>query len=329
MLSSRSVAHALGVPRPHSWGRQSRTADQAGHGPAPPLQVNRIHPHVARRHALRKAASIVCAGLALTLLGLGPGAAFAQQYGLPAMVRGVGIDQNLNAQIPIELTFKDETGQTVRLGQYFRQKPVVLALVYYECPMLCNMVLNGLSHSMEQISLDLSRDYEVVTVSFNPHETWQLAASKKANYVEKYQRKGAVEGWHFLTGQEDNIKKLADAAGFHYKYDPISKQFAHASGIMVLTPEGRIARYFYGIEYKPRDFRLGLVEASQHKIGSPVDVIMLFCYHYDPMTGKYGLVIMNVIRTLGSATVIALATLLIVLFRRERHGPASAGGRVA
>jgi protein SCO1/2 len=247
------------------------------------------------------------------------GVANAQQYGLPAMVRGVGIDQNLNAQIPLELTFKDEIGQTVRLGNYFRQKPVVLALVYYECPMLCNMVLNGLTTSMEHITLDLGRDYDVVTVSFNPRESWQLAAAKKANYVEKYKGKGTVEGWHFLTGQEENIKRLADAAGFHYKYDPISKQFAHASGIMVITPEGRIARYFYGIEYKPRDFRLGLVEASQHKIGSPVDAFMLFCYHYDPMTGKYGLVIANVTRVLGSATVIGLGMLLFVLIRRDRH----------
>lgn len=278
-------------------------------------------------HALLGAASALMPTLGLLLLTLS--LCEAQQYGLPAMVRGVGIDQNLNAQLPLELTFKDETGQTVRLGQYFRQKPVVLALVYYECPMLCNMVLNGLTHSMEQITLDLGKDYEVVTVSFNPHETWQLAAAKKANYVEKYKGKGSVEGWHFLTGQEDNIKKLADAAGFHYKYDPITKQFAHASGIMVITPEGRIARYLYGIEYKPRDFRLGLVEASQHKIGSPVDVIMLFCYHYDPMTGKYGLVIMNVIRTLGSATVIALGALLFVLIRRDRHSSAAAHGRPA
>lgn len=262
------------------------------------------------------------------LLGLViTGTAAAQQFGLPAMVKGVGIDQNLNAQVPLDLTFKDDTGQTVRLGQYFRQKPVVLALVYYECPMLCDMVLNGLTHSMEQISLDLGRDYDVVTVSFNPKETWQLAASKKANYVEKYQRKGAAEGWHFLTGQEEAIKKLADTTGFHYKYDPITKQFAHAAGIMVLTPEGRIARYFYGIEYKPRDFRLGLVEASAHKIGSPVDAILLFCYHYDPMTGKYGMVIMNVIRALGSATVIALGALLFVLIRRDRHGVHSAAGR--
>ena len=257
------------------------------------------------------------------------GSASAQQFGLPAMVRGVGIDQNLNAQIPLELTFKDETGQVVRLGQYFREKPVVLALVYYECPMLCDMVLNGLTHSMEQISLNLGKDYEVITVSFNPRETWQLAASKKANYVEKYQRDGAQQGWHFLTGQEENIKQLADTAGFHYKYDPVTKQYAHASGIMVLTPEGKIARYFFGIEYKPRDFRLGLVEASRHKIGTPVDAVLLYCFHYDPMTGKYGLVIHNVIRTLGSATVVALGAFLFVMFRREKNGNASGPGRTA
>src|SRR5579871_473957 len=236
----------------------------------------------------------------------------AQQYGLPAMVRGVGIDQNLNAQLPLELTFKDETGQIVRLGQYFRQKPVILAFVYYECPMLCNMVLNGLTHSMEKSTLALGKDFEVVTVSINPQEYWKLAAAKKLNYIEKYQGTGSPDGWHFLTGQEENIKKLADAAGFHYKYEPISKQFAHASGIMIATPDGRIARYFYGIEYNPRDLRLGLVEASQRKIGSPVDAIMLFCFHYDPTTGKYGFVIMNVIRTLGSATVIGLGAMLFI-----------------
>lgn len=272
------------------------------------MQASNIVRRFSRRTwAVPALAAVFCAGAA------------AQQYGLPAMVRGVGIDQNLNAQIPLELTFKDDTGQTVRLGQYFRQKPVVLALVYYECPMLCDMVLNGLTHSMEQISLNLGKDYEVVTVSFNPRETWQLAASKKANYVEKYQRQGAAEGWHFLTGKEENIKALADAAGFHYKYDPITKQFAHASGIMVLTPDGRIARYFYGIEYKPRDFRLGLVEASQRKIGSPVDAVLLYCFHYDPMTGKYGLVIMNVTRAIGSATVLGLGTLIFVMVRRDRH----------
>ncbi len=258
--------------------------------------------------------------LAATLAAPAP----SQQFGLPAMVRGVGIEQNLNEQLPLDLRFKDETGQTVRLGQYFREKPVVLALVYYECPMLCDMVLNGLTHSMDQISLNLGPDFEVVTVSFNPHETWQLAAAKKANYVEKYQRKGAAQGWHFLTGAEEAIKSLADTAGFHYKYDPVTKQYAHASGILVLTPEGRIARYFYGIEYKPRDFRLGLVEASQHKIGTLADEVMLFCYHYDPTTGKYGSIIHNVTAVLGSATVLGLGALVLVLIRR---GSDSEAGR--
>jgi protein SCO1/2 len=272
-------------------------------------------------HALLRAALALLPTLLVLSLPLP-----AQQYGLPAMVRGVGIDQNLNAQIPLELMFKDETGQAVRLGSYFRQKPVVLALVYYECPMLCDMVLNGLTHTMEQTSLNLGSDFDVVTVSFNPAETWQLAAAKKANYVEKYKRQGAGLGWHFLTGQPDAIKKLADTAGFHYKYDPITKQFAHASGIMVLTPEGKIARYFYGIEYKPRDFRLGLVEASQNKIGDLADQVLLFCYHYDPMTGKYGAVIQNVTKVLGSATVLALGALVFALIKRgtdsERGRPA-------
>jgi len=254
----------------------------------------------------------------------------AQQMGIPAtsvplIMQGVGIDQNLNAQIPLELTFKDETGQVVRLGQFFRGKPVVLALVYYECPGLCDLVLNGLSHAMEQISLNVGSDYEVVTVSFNPQETWQLAGAKKANYVEKYQRTGAQAGWHFLTGQKDAIKTLADTVGFHYNWDPVSKQFAHASGILVLTPEGKIARYFYGIQYKPRDFRLGLVEASANKIGTPADQVLLFCYHYDPTTGKYGMAITQVTRALGTATVLALGAFVFIMLRRERHSYMDAG----
>jgi protein SCO1/2 len=274
-----------------------------------------------RSSAIYRAATKGSVGLALALVLCG--SAMAQQFGLPAMVRGVGIDQNLNGQIPLELNFKDDTGQNIRLGTYFRKKPVVLALVYYECPMLCDMVLNGLTHTMEQMSLDVNKDYDVVTVSFNPKEFWQLAGAKKSNYLEKYQRKGAAEGWHFLTGKEESIKALADAAGFHYKYDPVTKQFAHASGIIVLTPEGKIARYFYGIEYKPRDVRLALVEASKNKIGTLADTVMLYCFHYDPMTGKYGMVIMNVIRAVGSASVLALGMFLFVMIRRDRqgHGP--------
>ena len=252
------------------------------------------------------------------------GSAGAQQLGIPAsavpaMMQGVGIDQNLNAQIPLELTFKDETGQAVRLGQYFRGKPVVLALVYYECPGLCDLILNGLSHVMGETSLNIGSDYEVVTVSFNPKDSWQLADAKKGNYIEKYNRPGAKEGWHFLTGQPDAIKQLTETVGFHYNYDPINKQFAHASAIMILTPEGKIARYFYGIEYKPRDFRLGLVEASANKIGSPADQVLLFCYHYDPMTGKYGMTVKRVTQVLGTATALGLFGFVFIMLRRERR----------
>ncbi len=265
------------------------------------------------------------------MLAAGAALASAQQFGLPAssvpaMVQGVGIDQNLNAQIPLELKFKDETGQTVRLGQYFRQKPVVMALVYYECPGLCDLILNGLSHTMQQISLNVGSDYEVVTVSFDPKDTWQLATAKKANYIEKYNRPGAKEGWHFLTGDQASIKSLTETVGFHYNYDPISKQFAHASAIYVLTPEGKIARYFYGIEYKPRDFRLGLVEASANKIGTPADQVLLFCYHYDPTTGKYGMAVTQVTRVLGTATVLLLGGFVFIMLRRERHASSEARG---
>jgi protein SCO1/2 len=259
------------------------------------------------------------------------GAAGAQTLGvaaaaMPLSVQGVGIDQNLNAQIPLELNFKDETGQTVRLGQYFRGKPVVLALVYYECPGLCDLVLNGLSQAMEQVSLNVGSDYDVVTVSFDPKETWQLAGAKKSTYVEKYHRSGAQQGWHFLTGKEDAIKKLTSTVGFRYNWDPAAKQFAHASGIMIVTPDGKLSRYFYGVAYKPRDFRLGLVEASANKIGTPADQVLLFCYHYDPTTGKYGMAITQVLRVFGTATVLLLGAFVFIMIRRDKH---SSHGRKA
>lgn len=243
----------------------------------------------------------------------------------PAMLKNVGIDQKLNAQIPLGLTFRDEAGQTVPLGRYFQNKPVILALVYYECPMLCNLTLNGLVRSLHEISLSAGDDFQLVAVSINPRETPQIAMAKKENYLEKYQRHNAINGWHFLTGEEPNIRALADAAGFHYAYDPVIKQYAHAAGIMVATPEGRLSRYFYGIEFPSRDLRLGLVEASHNKIGSPVDQVLLYCYHYDPVSGKYGLAIQRVLQVLGSATAIALAAFLFISFRRERTG----AGRVA
>lgn len=274
----------------------------------------------------------ISAVLVVTFSGLLSAQKFSQdgQLTLPAsntppLLQDVGIDQNLNAQVPMGLTFRDETGQTVTLGQYFRGKPVVLALVYYECPGLCDLILNGLSHAMQQISLNVGSDYQVVTVSFNPKETWQLAVAKKGNYLEKYNRPGAKEGWHFLTGDEPSIKTLASTIGFHYKYDQQSQQYVHASAIYVLTPEGKISKYFYGIDYNPRDFRLGLVDASSNKIGTVADRVLLFCCQYDPTTGKYGLAISRVIRVLGTATALCLFGFVFVMLRRDRRSHGAPG----
>jgi len=237
----------------------------------------------------------------------------------PKLLQDVGIDQKLNAQIPLQLTFRDETGKTVQLGDYFGQKPVILALVYYECPMLCTQVLNGLLTSLKGMPLDVGKQFNVVTVSFNPNEKPGLAMNKKRVYVGLYGRPGAPEGWHFLTGDEGPIHQLADSVGFHYAYDNAADQYAHATAIMVLTPQGKISRYFYGIDYPSSDLRLSLVEASNNKIGSPVDQILLFCYHYDPTTGKYGLVIANVLRAAAAVTALVLGTIMFLLFRRERQ----------
>jgi protein SCO1/2 len=231
----------------------------------------------------------------------------------------VGIQQKLNAQLPLELTFRDEAGRTVRLGQYFQGKPVILALVYYECPMLCNLTLNGLERTLRELTLNAGEDFHVVAVSINPKETPLIAMAKKENYLERYRRPHAIDGWHFLTGQEDHIKQLADNVGFEYAYDPVAGQYAHAAGIMVATPEGRLSKYFYGIEFPQRDLRLGLVEASDHKIGTLADQVLLYCYHYDPASGKYGFMIQRVLQVLGSATAIALAAFVIISVRRERR----------
>jgi protein SCO1/2 len=241
----------------------------------------------------------------------------APKGNLPAPLRKVGIDQRLNNQVPLDLVFTDENGQEVRLGQYFGKKPVVLSLVYYDCPMLCTQVLNGLTGSLKALKFDVGRDFEVVTVSFDPREKADLARQKKDGYMARYGREGAAAGWHFLTGSEASIAALTGAVGFHFAWDEETQQFAHASGIMILTPEGKVSRYFYGIDYAPRDMQLGLVEASNNKIGSPVDQILLYCFHYDPQTGKYGFVIMNAMRVLGFATFFGLALLIFVMKRRE------------
>lgn len=253
------------------------------------------------------------------IVGLLCGVSAFAQFGRPLALRNVGIDQKLNAPIPLDLPFEDEAGRPVKLGQYFGQRPVVLALVYYQCPMLCNMVLDGMLSALKRISLEPGKDFEILTVSFDPRETPAMAAAKKQDLMSRYNRPGAAGAWHFLTGADTSSRALADAVGFHYAYDPLTNQYAHASGIMVLTPDGHVARYLFGITYQPTDLRLALVEASKNKIGSPVDQILLLCYCYNPATGKYGFVIMNVLRALGTATVFALGMFMFVMLRRDRR----------
>ncbi|MGO8732378.1 MAG: SCO family protein [Terriglobia bacterium] len=237
---------------------------------------------------------------------------------LPSLLQGIGIDQRLNEQVPLDLQFRDEAGKAVTLGDYFGKKPIILSLVYFSCPMLCTMAENGLLHSLEEVKFSVGNQFDVVTVSFDPHDTSELAAGKKAVYVGLYGRKGADRGWHFLTGDEASIEALTRAVGFRYKYDAQAKQYVHATGIMVLTPQGKVARYYYGIYYPSRDLRLGLVEASANKIGSPVDEVLLFCCRYDPQTGKYGVIISRIIQLSGLMTVLSIAALILALSRSRK-----------
>ncbi len=246
----------------------------------------------------------------------------------PDILQKVGIEQRLNHQVPLDTQFRDESGKTVRLGDYFGQKPVILALVYYECPMLCTQTLNGLVSALSVLKFDVGNQFQVVTLSFNPKETPKLAAEKKRTYLARYGRPGAEQGWHFLTGTETSIHALTDAVGFHYAWDPELQQFAHATAIMVLTPEGKLAQYYYGVEYSPKDLRLGLVEASQKQIGSVVDQVLLYCYHYDPTVGKYGAVVTNMLRIAGVVTILLVGGFLLLMFRGEpgRNGARQRAG---
>ncbi|MEO8594568.1 MAG: SCO family protein [Candidatus Solibacter sp.] len=237
---------------------------------------------------------------------------------LPAALRDVGIDQRLDHQLPLDLMFKDEAGRDVPLSTYFKRgKPVILAPVYYRCPMLCTQILTGLASALKAVSLNPGKDFEILAVSFDPKDTPETAFSKKQVYLKRYGRANTANGWHLLTGNQANITTLMDTVGYHYKYDPATDQFAHASGIMVITPEGRLSRYFYGVEYAPTDVRLGLVEASRNKIGNAVDQILLFCYHYDPATGKYGAVVMNLVRFAGAGFTLFCGVCLFIFMRRD------------
>jgi len=254
-----------------------------------------------------------CAEIALAQIYAPPQ---PQVYAPSRLLKTVGINQKMGAQIPLDLPFEDESGRDVTLRQYF-DKPVILVLVYYQCPSLCNMVLNGVLSCVKTLDMTAGKQYEVIAVSFDPRETPQMAAAKKQTYLKDYQRQGAEQGWHFLTGPETSSKALAAAVGFRYVYDAMTNQYAHSSAIMILTPAGRVARYFYGIQYPPRDVRLGLVEASNERIGTPTDQVLLYCFHYDPATGKYALVIMNVLRLAALITLGALLTFMFVMFRRD------------
>jgi len=262
------------------------------------------------------------AAMLLAVSAVSAFSASAQQITTPAILNKVGITQNLNAQIPPDLAFRDETGKIVRIGDFFGKKPIVLSLVYFDCPALCTEVLNGELRTMKAISLDLGKDFEAVTVSFEPKDTPALAKAKRDVYAGQYGRPDAVDHWHFLTGDQPSIDALTNAAGFRYAYDASIRQYAHAAAILVLTPDGRIDRYFYGVQYPARDVRLGLVEASQGKIGNVTDQALLYCYQYDPMTGKYGVVVMNVLRAAGGLTVLVLGIFMTLMFLRERKRPA-------
>lgn len=289
-----------------------------------------MHLHIAKAFGILLAASSLAAAQ--------PPSAFQDKTTQPASqmspadLSNVGIDQRLDQPVPLDLQFKDETGKTVRLGDYFHSgRPVILNLVYYTCPMLCGEELAGEASALGVLRFTPGNEYEVVSVSFNPDETPKDAAEKKQVYIarmnEHLEHQTNGDGWHFLTGQEPEIKQLADAVGFRYRRDPHTGQFIHAAAIMIVTPAGRIAQYYYGVEFSPKDIRLGLIEASQDKIGTLVDQVVLYCYHYDPNTGRYGAVVTNIMRVAGAATMLILGGFLIVMYRRESHHGETGTGR--
>lgn len=236
----------------------------------------------------------------------------------PALAREVGIDQRLDELVPLDIRFQADDGRGVALGDLLTERPTILVLAYFRCPKLCSEVLNGLARTLRLMSLEIGKDYDVITVSFDPSDTPEMAALKKRSYLELLGREGAAENWHFLTGTQESIDRLTRAVGFRYRYDPERDQYAHAGGLMVLTPQGRLSRYFYGVRFSPRDLRLGLVEASSGKIGSPVDQVLLLCLHYDARSGTYRSV-MSVMRVAGAATLLVLGSALVIAWRRERR----------
>ena len=278
---------------------------------------------VSKLNRLKDVGRIILRASAIVLFlspfAFGPRAS-AQPAGVrPPVLKDVGIDQLLNNQVPLDLEFRDESGRTVKLAEYFKDKPVVLSLVYYDCPRLCTQVLTGLLGALKGLPMASGKEFVNLSVSFDPRETPELAAAKKAEYLKRYNRPGAEAGWHFLTGGEAAIQALTKAVGFRYVWDPVTKQYAHASGIMVLTPEGKISRYFYGIEYAPRDLRFGVIDASAGRVGSLADQIILYCYIYNPERGTYSLVVMRLLRIFALMTLTTLLALFLYLRRKEKQ----------
>jgi len=245
----------------------------------------------------------------------------------PPGLTNVGLEQRLNAQVPADLAFRDETGKPVKLGEYFGKRPLILSLVYFRCPMLCNEVLAGVEGSLKAISFNPGQDFDVLTVSFDPKDTPESATEKKAEMLKHYKRDGAAGGWHFLTGSQESIDALTKAVGFQYQYDNTTDQFAHTTGLMILTPDGKVAQYYYGVNFPPRDVRLGLIQASQGKIGTLADQVLLYCYHYDPKTGKYSAIINRIIQLGGGLTILSIGAVVLVLLRRGSDSELRGHGR--
>jgi protein SCO1 len=292
-LTSRTRSNPL-LPSPFIRGRKTIYAQTALEG--------------------RKRVCVQAAFLALMLLST---LTFGQSRS-PAPLEGVDVEQRLNTQIPMDALFKNENGKEVRIGDLFRGKPVILSLVYYECPMLCTQVLNGLVTSLRPMSFTAGKEFDIITVSFDPEESPQLASNKKSAYIKDYARAGVEKGWHFLTGSQESITRLTRAVGFQYKYDPKIDQFAHASVIMVVTPEGKLSRYFYGIDYSSRDLRWALVDASSNKIGTLADKLLLYCFHYDPTVGKYSAHALNLVRAGGILTILLLGGFILKNAKRKK-----------
>ena len=236
---------------------------------------------------------------------------------VPKQLEGVSFQQRLNTQLPLDTPFKDEHGRDVTLGSYFSKKPVLLAFVYFQCPMLCTQVLNGTASSLKPLPFVVGRDFDIVFLSFDPRDTPEAAQAKKSALLADYHQTATADGWHFLTGTEANIKAVTSAAGFTYQWDERTQQFAHVSGVLVATPDGRLSRYFYGIEYSPKDLRLALVESGRGTIGSAVDQLLLYCYHYDAAAGRYGAIPMNIVRLGGGMTVLILGGFIWLALRKD------------